>query len=685
MYDTTDTTACTCHTGVGYVNDEAAEETMKTIQEGDLLWQPTAEDSEHANLTHYMAWLREKRGLAFGSYPELWRWSVDQIDSFWESIWDYVGIIASQRAEVVLAERHMPGARWFPGAHLNYAENIFGKRNDSEPMIHYQAEGQPLVSYSWDHMYDQTQRVAAALRRMGIQPGDRVVGYLPNIPEAIIALLATASIGAIWSCCAPDFGSRSVLDRFSQIEPSILIAVDGYIYGGKTFDRREALTELQAALPSLRQTILIPQNSATTDLDQTTLWNDVLAQPVAPTEPSFTQVPFDHPLWIVYSSGTTGLPKPIVQSHGGILLEHAKATILHNDLKPSDRFFWFTSTGWMMWNYLVGGLLSGCSIVLYHGSPGWPDLNALWELAERAGVTYFGTSAAFITACMKAELRPNQKYDLRQIRAVGSTGSPLTTAGFAWVYANINSRLALESLSGGTDLCTAFVGGARVLPIYAGEIQGPSLGAHVQSFAPDGTALTDEVGELVISAPMPSMPIRFWNDPGHMRYLTSYFEMYPGIWRHGDWIKINTRGGCVIYGRSDSTINRQGIRMGTSEIYRAVESIPEIVDSLVVDLELLGRESYMPLFVVLHESAALDEVLKQRIRQTLRQAISPRHVPDEIFAITEVPYTLSGKKLEVPIRRILLGHPIDAVVSPGSLRNPTALTFFIQLAERLNA
>jgi acetoacetyl-CoA synthetase len=655
---------------------------MEAIREGDLLWQPTDDEIAQANLTRYMAWLRERRGLALASYDALWRWSVDQIEAFWESLWDYFGVVASRRAEVVLADRGMPGARWFVGARLNYAENILSRRDDRRPMLIACAEGQAPAELSWAEVEGQVWRLAAALRRMGVGPGDRVVGYLPNIPEAIVALLAAASIGAVWSCCAPDFGSRSVLDRFSQIEPSVLIAVDGYRYGGRDFDRRDVLEELRAALPTLRATILIPRIGSG-DLPGALRWQDLLAQPDAPEDRVFAQLPFDHPLWIVYSSGTTGLPKPIVQGHGGILLEHHKATALHNDLRPGDRFFWFTSTGWMMWNYMVGSLLAGCSAVLYDGSPAWPDMGALWDLAERAGVTYFGTSAAFIAACMKADLRPAEGRDLSRIRAVGSTGSPLTAAGFAWVYARVGARVALESLSGGTDLCTAFVGGARVLPIYAGEIQGPSLGAHVQSLGPAGEPLVDQVGELVICAPMPSMPTMFWGDEGGARYRASYFEVYPGLWRHGDWIKINARGGCVIYGRSDSTINRHGVRMGTSEIYRAVESLPEVVDSLVVDLELLGRESAMLLFVVLRDGGQLDERLRGRIRETLRRDISPRHVPDAIHAVAEVPYTLSGKKLEVPIRRILLGHPLAEAVSPGSLRNPAALEFFVRLAERL--
>lgn len=655
---------------------------MTTIHAGDLLWQPTAEDIARANLTQYMRWLAANRGLEFGGYPELWRWSVEQLEAFWGSLWEYLGIASSASADTVLAARTMPGAQWFPGARLNYAENIFRKRTAAQPMLFYQAENQPLTEYSWDTILDQSQRLAVALRLKGVQLGDRVVGYLPNIPEAIVALLACASIGAIWSCCAPDFGSRSVLDRFTQIEPRVLLAVDGYTFGGKCFDRRAIVAELQAALPSLQHTILIPHIAAdTTGLAQAELWEAVLTTP-APPAPVFAQLPFDHPLWILYSSGTTGLPKPIVQSHGGIVLEHAKASTFHNDLRPADRFFWYTSTGWMMWNYMVGSLLTGCSIVLYNGSPGWPDLNALWQLAEQTGMTYFGTSAAFITACMKAGLRPNEHYDLSRVRALGSTGSPLTTEGFAWVYAHVNPRLALESLSGGTDVCTAFVGGARIQPIYAGEIQGASLGAKVQAYSPDGAPLIDTVGELVITEPMPSMPLYFWNDPGNVRYLASYFDVYPGVWRHGDWISINERGGCVIYGRSDSTINRQGIRMGTSEIYRVVEALPEVVDSLIVDLELLGRDSYMPLFVVLREGVALDAPLIERIRQALRREVSPRHVPDAIFAIPEVPYTLSGKKLEVPIRRILLGHPVSEALSTGALRNPAALDFFLRFAEQ---
>ncbi len=657
---------------------------METITEGSLLWQPDREDLENANLHAYMGWL-EASGVKTGSYAALWRWSVDHLEDFWMSLWEYFELRATHQRGPVLAERSMPGAVWFPGTRVNYAENIFYKMNPTRPVLAYRGERGPLLEIHRQELAEQTAALAAALRAMGVRRGDRVVAYLPNIPEAIVGVLATASLGAIWSSCPPDFGVRSVLDRFTQIEPKVLLATDGYDYGGKTFDRRGVLGELQDALPSLEGTILVPYLSAGSGgLADTTLWEDAL-EAQSPAELDFERVPFDHPLWILYSSGTTGLPKPIVQGHGGILLEHIKATAFHNDLKPDDRFFWYSSTGWMMWNYLLGSLLTGCSAILYNGSPGFPDMNALWQLAEQTGMTYFGTSAAYISACMKAEIQPNRQFDLSQIRAVGSTGSPLTASGFQWVYQNVNRDLALESLSGGTDLCTAFVGGARILPIYAGEIQGASLGAKVQAFDDAGQAVVGEVGELVITEPMPSMPIYFWGDADMARYRASYFEMYPGVWRHGDWIKFNERGGCVIYGRSDSTINRQGIRMGTSEIYQVVESFDEIQDSLIIDLELLGRESYMPLFVVLGEGAVLDEDLKNRLKGQLRQDVSPRHLPDQIIEIGEVPYTLSGKKMEVPVRRILLGHEVNKAVNRGAMRNPQAIDFFIEFAGRLQA
>ena len=662
------------------------------MQEGDLLWTPTPEIIEQANLTSYMRWL-VGRNIHATTYRELWQWSVGNPADFWESLWDYFGLVYSQKWETALADPQMPGANWFVGARLNYAENIFAKRDDSKPMLLYKGEDTPIMPYSWAEIEEQTRRLAQVLRRMGVQPGERVVGYLPNIPEAIVSLLATASLGAIWSSCPPEFGENSVLDRFIQIEPKVLIATTGYRYNGKHHDRRDLVNHLQAKLPTVQHTILLEDSPAPSafvpvrprpieEIDTTISWETALAA-ADDTPLTFAQLPFDHPLWVLYSSGTTGLPKPIVHGHGGILLEQIKATVFHNDLKPSDRFYWYSSTGWMMWNYVVGSLLSGATAVLYNGAPGYPDMNAQFALAEAAGVTYFGTSAAFVSACIKADIHPNQQYDLSRIRGVGSTGSPLSVEGFQWIYDNLNRHLALESLSGGTDLCTAFVGGARIQPIYLGEIQGASLGAKVQAFNEAGEAVINEVGELVICNPMPSMPIFFWNDPDMVRYKESYFEMFPGIWRHGDWIQFNERGGCVIYGRSDATINRHGVRMGTSEIYRVVESFDDILDSLIVDLEFHGRESFMPLFVVLRDGVTLDDALKQRLNQRLRRDISPRHIPDAIIPIAQVPYTLSGKKMELPIRKILLGMDANRAANLGAMRNPESIAFFREYGQRL--
>ncbi len=645
------------------------------------LWSPTAATVKNAHLTQYMHWLDRHGYGSFADYAALWQWSVTDVGRFWRTCWDYFEIVASETADIALADDAMPGAVWFPGARLNYAENILAKATAVQPALIYGDEtAAPPRHISWEQLTAQVAQLQATLRTLGVQKGDRVVAYLPNIPEAIISVLAVTGLGAIWSSCSPDFGAQSVLDRFRQIEPKVLIAVDGYAYNGKWYERGDVVETIRGALPTLTHTILIGGRADRTSSPDLSLWNEQrpTTQPIY-----FEQLPFDHPLWVLYSSGTTGLPKPIVHGHGGCLLEHAKATIFHNDLGAQDRFFWYTSTGWMMWNYLVGSLLSGCTAVLYNGSPAYPTLDRLWAFVDETAVTYFGLSPAFITACAKAGITPNTTHNLTRIRGVGSTGAPLTADHFRWVYDNINRHLALESLSGGTDLCTAFVGGARIKPVYAGEIQGASLGAKVEAFDPAGQPTIGAVGELVITRPMPSMPVMFWNDPGRARYTAAYFEVYPGVWRHGDWIKFNERGGCVIYGRSDSTINRKGIRMGTSEIYQCVEGLDAVIDCLVVDLEWRDRDSSMPMFVQLRPDMTLDDALKQTIKRKLRADISPRHTPDEIYQVDAIPYTLSGKKLEIPVRRILLGQPIEQAANPGAMRNPDALAFFVDLARKL--
>lgn len=648
----------------------------------NLLWSPSRDLQEATNLWAYMAWLRTTRGLEFASYDDVWRWSVAHVEDFWASIWDYFQIQSNTSYSQVLAERRMPGAQWFPGASLNYVEHVFRQANAQHPALVFQSERQALVALSWAELRAQVAAVAAALRELGVEQGDRVVGYVPNIPQALVAFLASASLGAIWSSCSPDFGSPSVIDRFRQIEPKVLVAVDGYSYGGKAHERHTAVAEIQAALPSLQATIFIPYldpQAAPKDLRGPIIsWASALA---TPGELQCVAVPFEHPLWVLYSSGTTGLPKPIVQSQGGILIQHLKELSLHLNLKRGERFFWFSTTGWMMWNLLVGGLLVGSTIVLYDGSPGYPDMGVLWKLAATAGITFFGTSAGYLTALMKSEVQPGAQYDLSRLKGIGSTGSPLPPEGFTWVYAQIKADVWLASISGGTDICGCFVAGTPLLPVYSGEIQCRALGVDVQALDSDGNQVLGTMGELVVAQPMPSMPIYFWNDPDGRRYRESYFELYPGKWRHGDWIVINERGGVVIYGRSDSTINRQGVRMGSSEIYRVVEALPEVLDSLVVDLEGLGGTSYMPLFVVLREGLTLDAALTTKIKGAIRSALSPRHVPDAIFAIPDVPRTLSGKKLEVPVKKIMMGMPVEQAANPDSLKNPELLSFFVQLAQ----
>jgi acetoacetyl-CoA synthetase len=651
----------------------------------EKLWEPPAELVEQARLTEYMRWLEAERGLELSGYDELWRWSVGDVEAFWASIWDFFGVKADGGYDRVLTSREMPGAEWFSGTSLNYAEHVFAGKDDAEVAILHASELRELDRLSWGELRARVAAVAAGLSELGVERGDRVVAYVPNIPEAIVAFLATASLGAVWSSCSPDFGAASVIDRFAQIEPKVLFAVDGYRYGGKDFDRRDTIAELQAAMPSLVRAVVLPYLDPDPDLSalgNATRWDDLLAAGEG-AQLSFERVPFEHPLWVLYSSGTTGLPKAIVQSQGGILLEHLKKLHLHVDAHPGDRLFWFTTTGWMMWNFLVSGLLTRAAIVLYDGSPGHPGMGVLWDLAARAGVTMFGTSASYIAACMKDGVEAAAGRDLSRLKAVGSTGSPLSPEGFDWIYEQLGKDTWLFSTSGGTDLCTAFVGGTPLLPVYRGELQARALGAAVEAWDEDGKPVIDEVGELVVTEPMPSMPVCFWGDPDGSRYRASYFEQYPGTWRHGDWIEITSRGTAVIYGRSDSTINRSGIRMGTSEIYRAVLGIDAIVDALVVDIPRPGTEGWMPLFVVLRQGAALDDDLRREIARRVRETCSPRHVPDQVFAIAEVPRTLSGKALEVPVKRILMGTPPEKAASRDSLANPAALDYFTELAAKL--
>ncbi len=632
--------------------------------EPKLLWEPSAERAGRALITRFARAVG--RG---GDYDELWRWSVSDLDGFWAAIWDFFDVQASEPYERVLARREMPGAQWFPGARLSYAEHFFRGRDDGALAIQHAAELRELSAWTWGELREQTARIATGLRRLGVGPGDRVAAYLPNIPETIAAFLATASLGAVWSSAAPEFGARSVIDRFAQIEPKVLLAVDGYRYGGKDFDRREVVAGIAAEVGAeVVRFGYLDGSGWPTDF-------------VADDEPlTFEQLPFDHPLWVLYSSGTTGLPKPIVHGQGGILLEHLKKLHLHLDAQEGDRLFWFTTTGWMMWNFLVGVLLTPASIVLYDGNPAAPDLGTLWDLAERTGMTTFGTSASYIASCMKAGVEPRAGRDLGALRAVGSTGSPLSPEGFDWIYEHVGADTWLFSTSGGTDLCTAFVGGVPTLPVYEGELQARALGAKVEAFDDDGRSLVGEVGELVLTEPMPSMPVFFWGDQDGTRLRESYFSMYPGIWRHGDWIEITPRGTAIISGRSDSTINRGGIRMGTSEIYRAVLAVDEVVDALVVDVPREGTDGWMPLFVVLREGASLDDELVARIRRRIREDCSPRHVPNEVHAIAEVPRTLSGKALEVPVKRILMGQPAEKAAARDSLANPEALDYFVALA-----
>jgi acetoacetyl-CoA synthetase len=667
-----------------------------------------------AQVLRYARWLARERQLHFDpttteGYEAMWRWSVDDLPAFWSSVWDYFDLQSPTPRSTVLVEEGMPGAQWFPGAQLNYVQQVFRHADAAHaaghPAIVFQNErlrgrGE-LQETSWPELRRQVASLAAHLRRLGVEAGDRVVAFLPNTPQAAVAFLAVASLGAVWSVCSPDMGPVAVLDRFRQIAPKLLIACDGYVYAGAAHDRLPVLEGLLAELPSVTDVVLwryLDENAAAERLAgpaRRVHDFDTLSADDATLAPRW--VAFDHPLWVVYSSGTTGLPKPIVHGHGGVVLEALKMGRLHNNLGPTvetgDRFHWYSATGWIMWNCQVSGLLFGTTICLYDGNPGGrsvalggPDWTTLWRFAADAKVTFFGAGAAFYASCLKADVHPARVADLSRLRAIGSTGSPLASDCYRWVYERLpkvgGEKIWLTSLSGGTDFAGAFIAGLPTLPVNEGEMQCRCLGAAVEAWNEKGEPLIDEVGELVCAKPMPSMPLYFWNDAGNQRYHDSYFDMYPGVWRHGDWIRILPNGGSIIYGRSDATINRHGIRMGTAELYRAVEAMPEVLDSLVVDLEYLGRESYMPLFVVLREGLTLDDALDRRLREAIKTALSARHVPNEIFQVSAIPRTLSGKKMELPVKKLLMGTPAEQVFKLDAMANADCVPWFIAFAQR---
>ena len=665
-------------------------------------------------ITHYLRWLAQERGLHFDAstteaYDALWRWSVSDLRAFWGSVWDHFGLQSPTPYETVLANEVMPGARWFPGAQVNYAQHLFSHADAAHaaghPAIVFANEAMfergELSEVGWPELRRRVASLAAALQTMGVQPGDRVCAILPNIPQTVIAFLACASLGAVWSVCSPDMGPVAVLDRFRQIEPKVLIACDGYTYGGVAHHRLEVLKGLLAELPSVNDVVLLQYletargAAAKLATPQGRLHDFTeLTSHDAPFTPAW--LPFDHPLWVVYSSGTTGPPKPIVHGHGGVMIEALKANALHNNVGASvttgDRYHWYSATGWIMWNSQVGALLGGTTICIFDGNPGGrigaTDLSTLWRFAAAAGVTFFGAGAAFFANCLKAGLEPTRLADLSKLRAVGATGSPLSIESYQWVYDQMPQRdgrpIWLTPISGGTDFAGAFVAGLPTLPVVIGEMQVRCLGAAVEAWNEAGQPRVDEVGELVCVKPMPSMPLYFWHDEGNRRYHESYFDMYPGVWRHGDWIRVTKRGGAIIYGRSDATINRHGIRMGTAELYSVIEALPEVLDSLVVDLEYLGRESDMPLFVVLRDGLVLDAALTQRLKHNIKTALSARHVPNQIFQVSAVPRTLSGKKMELPVKKLLMGTPAEQVFKLDAMANADCVAWFVAFAAARN-
>jgi acetoacetyl-CoA synthetase len=649
------------------------------------LWRPTYESVRGTRIAQFAAWVAERRGLSFGDptdYDLLWRWSVEHLDQFWGDLATWTGVLPDVADEAVLASRAMPGAVWFPGTWINFAEQALRNATGEHPALIVVAEEGDPVEVSWESLRGQVGAFAATLRRLGVGPGDRVAGYLPNVPEAVIAFLGAASIGAVWSSCAPDFGARAVLDRFVQIEPTVLVAVDGYRWGGKDYDRRDVVAELRAALPSVRTTVAVARLHPQEVPDGALSWAEAVADE---QEPEFATLPFDHPLWIVYSSGTTGLPKGIVHGHGGAVLEQHKQLGLHLDVGVGDRLFWYASTAWIMWNIATSALLTGATVVVYDGAPAYPSVDAQFALAARTGMTYLGTSAGYLTACEKAGIRPGETHDLSALRGLGSTGSPLPASAFRWVYDAVKPDVFLGSLSGGTDIATGFIGSSPLLPVTAGELQRPMLAVAAASWDEDGEPVIGELGELVVTEPMPTMPLYFWNDPDNTRYREAYFEPWPGVWRHGDWLLITGRGTCIISGRSDSTLNRGGVRMGTADIYTAVESIPAVLDCVVLGVEQTDGGYWMPLFVQLAPGEELTDELVAELKAAIRTQASPRHVPDEVIAVPGVPHTRTGKRLEVPLKRLFQGVDPGKAVNTGAVDDAALVDHYVGLARERGA
>jgi acetoacetyl-CoA synthetase len=649
---------------------------MSTDVQDQPLWKPGKALLEQSNLKKYMDWLFVKKGLYFRSYHDLWEWSVTDLEDFWESLWQYFNIKSHDLYLEVLQKtlNGMIGTRWFTRSKLNYAEHIFRNKTKDRPAIIFQSEQAELREISWETLEAEVAAVATWLKQRGVRPGDRIAGVLPNIPQAVVAFLATNAVGAVWSSCSPDFGKAAITERFSQIEPKVLFIADGYTYNGKTHDMTSFAQELSSSLPSVKDTVLVTNIHSETRPERFTAWEDILHLQHFGID--FEPVSFDHPIWVLYSSGTTAQPKAITHSVGGCLIEHMKALVLHQNVKPGDRYFWYSTTGWMMWNYALGSMLCGATLVMYDGAPAYPSSQVLWTLAEKAKITHFGSGAAYFIASMKNGVSITSER-LNHLETIGSTGSPLPPEVYEWIYKHVKKDVWLISLSGGTDVCSAFVGGCPILPVYAGEIQCRMLGCRIEAFNDNGKPVLDELGEMVITQPMPSMPIYFWNDPDDERYLSSYFEMYPNVWRHGDWIKITSRKSVVIYGRSDATLNRGGVRIGTAEIYRAVESIPDVKDSLAVYLEKENGEGTISLFVVLTKEKTLTEDLKTQIKDALRTQYSPRHVPDTIEQVNDIPYTINGKKMEAPMKRILMGQDPAKVINIDTMRNPESLKAFV--------